>query len=858
MKRWIALILSMALIFTTLPVFTEKAPAERQTDIRLSFSRERQIRQEAGMDLAQWDEAVAAARQAGLADPISREAMLAADAGAVILEDNGTTYQLGTSSLFGPVNSAEDAYRLAYRLAETLGGSALTELVLSYRLGMNGKTVYSFQQVCDGRETMGGSLKIALDGNNQVTAVFASIDPEDSREQKTITREEAEAEAAAHASGEALTEYTDRDFVSPLTLERAMNLDVDQDPIPNDLAWIVYTAAAENAEEYPYTAHYIKLDGTYLRSLPVREPGDEESRRGYRKEDIFTGMTPDTYTGELTDVHGNVRTVTVPVMRSEADGCWYLGDAERRIAFADYYERAYGENHELALIKSEDNRSWENGDIYTFLNYLKTWQFYADMGWNGPDGEGTDVIILKDMCYSDRKSYENACCLGLIGCWQYFGYDTFYNNGAEMRVTWGLDVMGHEFTHTFTGTLMNQNLYENDQGAINEAMSDILGNLIEYICEDTDDTQWMLGENTDSIIRNMSSPEAFIQPRSVWGKYYGPQTDTPNTANDRGGVHSNSSMLNLIAYSLCVEYGMSYEEAVRLWVTTAAGMTSKTDYIQMSTLLPWALEEAGESDRYRDALSRLTEETRIGSAEMPETLPEGQKLVLLTLPDTPAFRENKEWFMIINQMDIRTQEELRDAFIKTVTEMAGSAESRRKFTEGLRTLLGNLRIRTSELGGPTFEIDREKVLTIENDLLNKLADLFSKAKKGVVAGETSAYSWENRNTGVIPAVVDDKPTEYMLLNVSRGGSKIEKMVYLLGGSWYDLTDFMLNDAYNKDETAREKLIKIAKEIGKQGLRNLIGALKNGTGTGGRSEAGAITTEELPSTGLEYIVLDGQE
>ena len=97
-------------------------------------------------------------------------------------------------------------------------------------------------------------------------------------------------------------------------------------------------------------------------------------------------------------------------------------------------------------------------------------------------------------------------------------------------------------------------------------------------------------------------------------------------------------------------------------------------------------------------------------------------------------------------------------------------------------------------------------------------------------------------------------TIYILMNLSMGGSKIEKIVYLIGHSWYDLTDFMMNDAYNNDESDSEKLRKLVKELGKQGVRNLLDLVKDGLGTETTSESGNIKIEELPNTGLEYIEL----
>jgi len=386
---------------------------EWQTDIRLGITCEEELMQDAGMDLKQWDETIARRVQDGLANPLTREALLAADADTLILEEDGKVYQIGASSLFGPVTDVPDAYELAYRLVELLGGSAQTVLCLNSRLTMNGKTVYSFLQICDGREVLGSTLKIALNGDQAVTAVFSCLEAEGSREWKRITREEAEAEAAARSAGSVQPELTERRFLFLDSMTETMNLDLEDEPYPHDLVWIVYSTNEENPEEYPYVANYIRADGTWLHSLPVREPGDAEARCGYRIQDIFAGLTADTYTGEITDVSGKTRTVTVPVMRSEADSCWYLGDVERKIAFGDYYQKAYGENHDLVLLKSEDN-TWNSGDIYTFYNYLRAWQFYTDMGWIGPDGEGTGVLIFKGMCYSNGMTCYNACSFGFL------------------------------------------------------------------------------------------------------------------------------------------------------------------------------------------------------------------------------------------------------------------------------------------------------------------------------------------------------------------------------------------------------------------------------------------------------------
>ena len=865
-KRLAGLLLAMIMLLTAgaVPAWAENAGEvsfrEWETDIRLSITPEAQLREEAGMDLAAWDKAVEQSRQNGLSHTIRSGLILAADSDALVLKEDGEIFQLGASSLFGPVTNALDAYCLAYRLAGIMGGSAKTVLALKSRLTMNDTTVWSFQQIFDGEEVLGGTLKIAVDGENAVTAVFSCLDAEASREQVLISREEAEALVVSHCeknglSPEVLDEYTDRVFHGPVDIPTAMNLDVDLDPVPDQVVWIVYTANegenADQADVYPYLAHYVQVNGNYLYSLPVSRPSDEEALCGFRKPDVFAGLEPDTYTGEITDINGNVRTVTVPVMRSEADNCWYLGDVENRIAFADFVEAAYGENHDIVLVKSEDNSSWDSEDIYALYNYLRAFNFYADMGWDGPDGQGTDVLIFKGMAYSNGMVYPNACSLGKLEGWQVFAYSPYSDAGEPLRLTWGLDVMAHEFTHTFTGTVMNQNLYENDLGAINEAMSDILGNLVEYICEDTDDSTWLLGENTGSPLRCMTDPKSFAQPAFVWDMYYGPETTTPNTVNDRGGVHFNSSLLNLIAARLCTEYGMSYGDAVSFWVMTAMGMTPRTDYYRMVPLLNWALKQTGLDGQYQDALDSLVADTRIDSTGFPESLPEGQKLVRLVLPDTEAFH-NKEWVLFVYQFDIAKQSELREMLANYVTTLLKDPDQRRALSESLQSILNDLRLQESELDTPSLTMDEPDEQEQADPLRSLFSELFAAASSKVVKSQTEVISWEENDTGIIPAVVYDQPSLYMLMNVTDGGSRMNKIVILLAGSWYDLTDFIQGDYASSDETTNQKLLALSKTLGKQALSNFLGTGDAENTQPVQTDSQAYPVEYLPTDGLESI------
>ena len=159
--------------------------------------------------------------------------------------------------------------------------------------------------------------------------------------------------------------------------------------------------------------------------------------------------------------------------------------------------------------------------------------------------------------------------------------------------------------------------------------------------------------------------------------------DKPGAANDQGGVHFSSSMLNLIAYKLYADYGMSYGDAVRLWTMVAMGITPRTNYYQMSVLLKWAVDECGLGGQYKEAISQLIAETRIDRTDLPESLPEGLKVIRLKLPDTPAFTENNDWCLYITQMDVKDSDELKELLLKTFTDMLTNKEKKKEFAESV-------------------------------------------------------------------------------------------------------------------------------------------------------------------------------
>ena len=366
-KKIIALALSAVLTVgavTPAVIYAEDAPviAEEQsanvadsservwkTDIRMSIAAEDQLMEHKGMTLPEWDAEVSEMKQAGLSSPLTEEGIKAADADADIRKENDAIYYIGRNSALPEVKDEMDAYKTVYSLAGMLGGDKNTDLRLWSKLQHGNITVYSFQQVSESQEVLGSVIKIAVDENGKISAVFSGLTQDSSKEEKLITQEEASGIVEARMKEEGkdvsvLPEKTERIIYLPWDMGTALNMDEMQNEIiPQQILWVVYTENDDNSEGYGYLAHYMLLDGTYLYSLPVKEPGDEESKSGYRKQDVFEDMEADTFTGEVTTAKGQKREVTVPVMHSRTDGKWYLGDVNRRIAVADFKEAAYSQ-----------------------------------------------------------------------------------------------------------------------------------------------------------------------------------------------------------------------------------------------------------------------------------------------------------------------------------------------------------------------------------------------------------------------------------------------------------------------------------------------------------------------------------
>ncbi|MFT4263108.1 MAG: M4 family metallopeptidase [Nocardioides sp.] len=213
-----------------------------------------------------------------------------------------------------------------------------------------------------------------------------------------------------------------------------------------------------------------------------------------------------------------------------------------------------------SFVRTEGSAASSVADVNNAYDYAGyTSAMYAAVG--GLDL--TSLLGLKDSTGTKHLAATVRLCISGEDC----PYENAFWDGTQMYYGSGyasaLDVVGHEMTHGVTQ--YNSNLfYWGQSGAINESMSDIMGEIIDRRNGGTDDG-WYLGEDlpagttasctgSSTAIRSMSDPTLCDQPDKMTSSLYeGPEDGTRSVDYcsdycDSAGVHFNSGVGNKTFY----------------------------------------------------------------------------------------------------------------------------------------------------------------------------------------------------------------------------------------------------------------------------------------------------------------------
>lgn len=166
-------------------------------------------------------------------------------------------------------------------------------------------------------------------------------------------------------------------------------------------------------------------------------------------------------------------------------------------------------------------------DLYTFLGHTYDY-FFNRHGRDSYNGAGA---MIRGVGHWDGPAV-NDCPNAF---WN--GTAVWFCDGMTVD-----DIVAHELTHAVTQFTAGL-IYQNESGALNEAYSDIFGELLDIDATygDGSATPWRLGEDSSiGVIRNLSNPPAHGDPDRG--------SNFLCTQNDNGGVHTNSGIANKAAY----------------------------------------------------------------------------------------------------------------------------------------------------------------------------------------------------------------------------------------------------------------------------------------------------------------------
>ncbi|MGG3654102.1 peptidase M4 family protein [Bacillus pseudomycoides] len=453
-------------------------------------------------------------------------------------EDSFRTGELTRPSQKAPENVVKDALKEKTEQAlspkQVNGETGVDYKVLQKRGSYDGTTLVRMQQTYEGKEVYGHQLTAHVDKKGVIKSVSGdsaqNLKQEDLKKPINLSQEEAKQYI--------YTKYgNDIKFISEPEVKGVIFVDENNGQASNAYQ-VTFAAATPNyvSGTYLVNAH----NGDMLKNM-VQESDLKASEKlvGALKESRKSNLTSLTGTGK--DDLGISRTFGIS---KQSNGKYALADYTRGQGIetydVNYRDITKEESYYPGTLATSTSTTFNDPKaVSAHFLATKVYDFYKDKyKRNSFDNKGQKVVSVVHAWDSedtnDPKNWQNALSA---------------NNGSMLvygdPIVKAFDVAGHEFTHAVTSSESNLE-YSGESGAINEALSDIMGTAIEkYINKGK--FNWTMGEQTGSVFRDMANPSSVPSSTGV------PYPDDYSEFNDfngwdNGGVHFNSSIINKVAY----------------------------------------------------------------------------------------------------------------------------------------------------------------------------------------------------------------------------------------------------------------------------------------------------------------------
>lgn len=502
------------------------------------------------------------------------------------------------------------------------------------------------------------TVKVITDSEGNYIAI--SYDP---LPEVLLNREEGETDEWVLLSREGINSEAEKDLPEGLTLLKDKTtfdyFEASSDCFGDDLdmfpAWFVYCSGTDSegrpmyyARVYNAVLNYGDVEllaefrlysedligvtdinaiaEAYFDTKYVENAGFVSFDVDYNKHGVFEGS-----------LYGGIHTITVPIMKEKATGLYVLGSIEQRILVTNdaHDSRNFDEINRLVSSDPERLDSWHferetlsstGQKLFCDPEYIMVPYYVAcevkkgaaNIFELGVENQPLAPFLLEAYFYEgDYPQTENEfydaslASLSLKKGWNSMILPYMTRHGITE-----LGSVGHEYIHGVSGEL-GRIPYNSEYAAVNEAYSDILGNMIELITERRADSKdWELYEKVtaNGIGTSISEPHNNGAPRYVGDVFY----MIPVSANarkwyydsqylvflDYGGVHTNANVLTYMAYQfsnkenvLANEDALTMRENACLWYETLYMKTALDGFYEVASNLSLAARMLGLSEK---------------------------------------------------------------------------------------------------------------------------------------------------------------------------------------------------------------------------------------------------------------------
>ncbi|HDR7915406.1 TPA: M4 family metallopeptidase [Bacillus wiedmannii] len=457
-----------------------------------------------------------------------------------IQEGSFRTGELTQPSQKTPENIVKDALKEKTEHAlspkQVSGDKGVDYNVVQKRSSYDGTTLVRMQQIYEGKEVYGHQLTAHVDKKGIIKSISGesaqNLTQEDLKNASNLSKEEAKQYI--------YTKYgNDIKFISEPEVKEVIFVNENNGQASNAYQ-VTFTAATPNyvSGTYLVNAH----NGDMLKnmvqesSLKVSEEQVESLKETKKSNSI-------SLTGTGKDDLGITRTFGIS---EQSNGKYALADYTRGQGIetydVNYRDITFEEKYYPGILATSPSTTFNDPKaVSAHFLATKVYDFYKDKyKRNSFDNKGKKVVSVVHAWDSgetdDPKNWGNA-------------FSANVNNVSMLiygdSMVRAFDIAGHEFTHAVTSSESNLEFF-GESGAINEALSDIMGTAIEkYI--NNGEFNWTIGEQSGSVLRNMKNPSSINFFDGVpYPDDYSKYSDL--NGEDNEGVHFNSSIINKVAY----------------------------------------------------------------------------------------------------------------------------------------------------------------------------------------------------------------------------------------------------------------------------------------------------------------------